>query len=51
MNAKTYKFHEKLGPGGLRCPCCAKGTPTEAKRINNRRFRRSAKKAVQESAS
>lgn len=49
MNAKTYKFHEKVGPGGLRCPCCTKGRPVEAKRLNNRRFRRTAKKAVQES--
>ena len=49
MNAKLYKFHEKVGPGGVRCPCCNKVTPTEAKRLNNRKFRRSAKKAVQES--
>lgn len=51
MNAKTYKFHEKIGPGGIRCSCCANGTPVRAKRLNNRKFRRTAKKAIQESAS
>jgi len=50
MNAKTYKFHERVGPGGIKCPCCAVGRPTEAKRLNNRKFRRSAKKAIQEAS-
>jgi hypothetical protein len=53
MNAKTYKFHEKVGPGGLRCPCCRPRNTNvgEAKRLNNRKFRRTAKKVVQESVS
>lgn len=48
MNAKTYKFCEKVGHGGFRCPCCTKGVPALSKRLNNRRFRRSAKKAIRE---
>lgn len=50
MNAKTYKFCEKVGPGGFRCRCCTKGVPSLSKRLANRRFRRSAKKAVREEA-
>lgn len=48
MNTKTYKFLERVGPGGIRCPCCTKGKPSEHKRLNNRRFRRTARKATQE---
>lgn len=49
MSAKSYKFHEKVGPGGVRCACCTKGRPSFTKTLNNRRFRRTAKKAAQES--
>lgn len=51
MNAKTYKFHAPVGPGGVRCPCCIKkGGLKDAKTRANRSFRRTAKKAAQESA-
>jgi len=48
MNAKLYKFAEHLGHGGVRCPCCTKGVPTVSKKLANRKFRKTAKKAVQE---
>lgn len=51
MNAKTYKFHAHVGPGGVRCPCCIpKGDLKAAKTRANRSFRRTAKKTTQENA-
>jgi hypothetical protein len=42
---KAYKLHSKIGPGGLRCPCCSFGTPSEVKKKINRKNRRAARKA------
>ena len=43
MNAKDYKFAEKVGPGGHKCSCCAdKGI----KRRNNRKVRRVSKREL-----
>jgi hypothetical protein len=43
MRAKDYKFFHKIGPGGMKCPCCAhKGS----KAIANRKFRRATKKVA-----
>lgn len=47
-DAKNYKVCARVGPGGIRCPCCTKGVPSETKRLANRRFRRSARKAIRE---
>lgn len=46
--AKNYKTCARVGPGGIKCPCCTKGVPAVTKRIANRRFRRSAGKAIRE---
>lgn len=48
MSAKHYKHAEKIGPGGMKCPCCTIGKPSTHKRINNRKFRRTAKKETTE---
>lgn len=42
MQAKHYKWHDKtIGPGGIKCPCCAdKGSKKRA----NRKFRRATKR-------
>jgi len=51
MNAKSYKFAEHLGHGGIRCSCCTKGVPAVSKKLINRKFRKTAKKAVREGLS
>lgn len=48
MNAKNYKFFHKIGPGGIKCPCCA--DQKDGKKIANRKFRRAAKRAISNEA-
>ena len=50
MAAKLYKFHVRVGCGGIKCSCCTIGGPTAHKRLNNRRFRRAEKKWIKEKA-
>jgi hypothetical protein len=43
VKAKDYKFCEKVGPGGIKCPCCGdKGSKKRA----NRKFRRTKKNST-----
>lgn len=40
---KCYKFAEKVGPGGHKCPCCG---DVHIKRRNNRKHRHQSKQAL-----
>jgi hypothetical protein len=40
---KDYKFFHKIGPGGIKCPCCA---DKSSKKIANRKFRRATKRTL-----
>mgnify|MGYP006921280255 CR=1 FL=1 len=48
---KEYKCGHKgsPGPGGMKCPCCVLGSPTEAKKRINRIYRRKQKKLIKNS--
>jgi hypothetical protein len=35
-----------IGIGGIKCPCCVRGTPSQVKRLVNREQRRKAKKDI-----
>lgn len=40
MQAKRYKFCQRIGPGGVKCPCCGyRGFKKRA----NRKFRKTGK--------
>ena len=43
MKAKHYKFFHKIGPGGIKCSCCA---DRDGKKIANRKFRRATKRNI-----
>jgi len=36
----------KVGPGGIKCPCCTKGRPSYTKRLAARYNRREAKRSI-----
>ena len=46
--AKNYKTCARVGPGGIKCPCCTRVGATATKKLANRRFRRSEKRAIRE---
>jgi len=46
VHVSTHKRSGDLGPAGIKCPCCRKGTLKEARIRANRKDRRTARQSM-----